>query len=95
MGFNTALTRAINDYGRKYKIMKDNEQNLKGEDVRESLTAVVSIKMADPQFESQTKIQAGQRRGAAYWWTVWSARSFPPIWRRIRRWHALLLEQAA
>ena len=41
MGFNTALTRAINDYGRKYKIMKDNEQNLKGEDVRESLTAEV------------------------------------------------------
>ena len=59
MGFNTALTRAINDYGRKYKIMKDNEQNLKGEDVRESLTAVVSIKMADPQFESQTKSKLG------------------------------------
>ncbi len=59
MGFNTALTRAINDYGRKYKIMKDSEQNLKGEDVRESLTAVVSIKMADPQFESQTKSKLG------------------------------------
>ena len=59
MGFDTALTRAINDYGRKYKIMKDNEQNLKGEDVRESLTAVVSIKMADPQFESQTKSKLG------------------------------------
>ena len=59
MGFNTALTRAINDYGRKYKIMKDNEQNLKGEDVRESLTAVVSVKMADPQFESQTKSKLG------------------------------------
>ena len=59
MGFNTALTRANNDYGRKYKIMKDNEQNLKGEDVRESLTAVVSIKMADPQFESQTKSKLG------------------------------------
>ena len=59
MGFNTALTRAINDYGRKYKLIKDNEQNLKGEDVRESLTAIVSIKMEDPQFESQTKSKLG------------------------------------
>ena len=59
MGFNTALTRAINDYGRKHKIIKDNEQNLKGEDVRESLTAIISIKMEDPQFESQTKSKLG------------------------------------
>ena len=59
MGFNTALTRAINDYGRKYKLIKENEQNLKGEDVRESLTAIVSIKMEDPQFESQTKSKLG------------------------------------
>ena len=59
MGFYTALTRAINDYGRKYKLIKDNEQNLKGEDVRESLTAIISIKMEDPQFESQTKSKLG------------------------------------
>ena len=59
MGFNTALTRAINDYGRKYKLIKDNEQNLKGEDVRESLTAIISINMEDPQFESQTKSKLG------------------------------------
>ena len=59
MGFNTALTRAINDYGRRYKLIKDNEQNLKGEDVRESLTAIISIKMEDPQFESQTKSKLG------------------------------------
>ena len=59
MGFNTALTRAINDYGRKYKLIKENEQNLKGEDVRESLTAIISIKMEDPQFESQTKSKLG------------------------------------
>ena len=59
MGFNTALTRAINDYGRKYKLIKDNEQNLKGEDVRERLTAIISIKMEDPQFESQTKSKLG------------------------------------
>ena len=58
-GFNTAVTRAINDYGRKYKILKDSEPNLKGEDVRESLTAIVSIKMEDPQFESQTKSKLG------------------------------------
>ena len=64
-GFNTALTRAINDYGRRYKILKDNEPNLKGEDVRESLTAIISIKMEDPQFESQTKskLGSGQVRG--------------------------------
>ena len=54
-GFNTAVTRAINDYGRRYKLLKDSEPNLKGEDVRESLTAIISIKMEDPQFESQTK----------------------------------------
>ncbi|MGN0746120.1 MAG: DNA gyrase subunit B, partial [Aristaeellaceae bacterium] len=65
MGFNTALTAAINDYGRKYKLLKDSDANLKGEDVRESLTAIVSIKMEDPQFESQTKskLGSGQVRG--------------------------------
>ena len=64
-GFNSALTRAINDYGRKFKILKDSDANLKGEDVRESLTAIVSIKMEDPQFESQTKskLGSGQVRG--------------------------------
>jgi len=65
IGFNTAITSAINDYGRKYKILRDTEPNLKGEDVRESLTAIVSIKMEDPQFESQTKskLGSGQARG--------------------------------
>lgn len=64
-GFITALTSAINDYGRKYKILKDSEPNLKSEDVKESLTAVVSVKMEDPQFESQTKskLGSGQVRG--------------------------------
>ena len=64
-GFNTALTRAINNYGRKYKFLKDNDANLKTDDVRESLTAIVSIKMEDPQFESQTKskLGSGQVRG--------------------------------
>ncbi len=64
-GFTTALTSAINDYGRKYKLLRDSEPNLKAEDVKESLTAVVSIKMEDPQFESQTKskLGSGQVRG--------------------------------
>ena len=66
LGFNTALTRVINDYGRSHKLLRDNEPNLKGEDVRESITAIVSIKMEDPQFESQTKskLGSGQARSA-------------------------------
>ncbi len=59
MGFNTALTRVINDYGRKYKVLKEADANLKGEDVRESLTAIVSVKLMDPQFEGQTKSKLG------------------------------------
>lgn len=58
-GFKTALTRVINDYARKQKIMKDNDENLSGEDVREGLTAVISIKHPDPQFEGQTKTKLG------------------------------------
>ena len=58
-GFTTALTSAINEYGRKYKVLKESESNLKSEDVKESLTAVVSVKMEDPQFESQTKSKLG------------------------------------
>ena len=59
MGFQTALTRAINNYGRKYKILKDADANLKGEDTRESLAAVISVKMPEPQFEGQTKSKLG------------------------------------
>ncbi len=58
-GFRTALTRAINDYGRKQKLLKDDQANLSGEDVREGLTAVVSVKLTDPQFEGQTKTKLG------------------------------------
>lgn len=58
-GFKTALTRVINDYARKQKLMKDNEENLSGEDVREGMTVVVSIKHPDPQFEGQTKTKLG------------------------------------
>lgn len=65
-GFYAALTRTINDYGRRFKILKDSDANLKGEDVRESLAAVVSVKLHEPQFEGQTKSKLGNSdvRGA-------------------------------
>ena len=58
-GLRTALTRAINDYGRKYNHIKEKEENLSGEDVREGLTAVLSVKLPEPQFEGQTKGKLG------------------------------------
>ncbi len=59
MGFRNALTRVINDYGRKNKLLKDADQNLTGDDVREGLAAVVSVKLEEPQFEGQTKSKLG------------------------------------
>ncbi|UCC89421.1 MAG: DNA topoisomerase (ATP-hydrolyzing) subunit B [Anaerolineales bacterium] len=56
-GLRSALTRTINDYARKQSLLKENEQNFSGEDTREGLTAIVSIKHRDPQFESQTKVK--------------------------------------
>ena len=58
-GFRSALTRVLNDYGRKQKFIKDNEPNLSGEDTREGVTAVISVKLKDPQFEGQTKNKLG------------------------------------
>ena len=58
-GFRSALTRVINDYGRKMSILKEGEPNLAGEDTREGLAAVISVKMPDPQFEGQTKGKLG------------------------------------
>ena len=58
-GFKSALTRVMNDYGRKQKLLKDNEPNLAGEDIREGLAAVISVKLTDPQFEGQTKEKLG------------------------------------
>lgn len=58
-GFKSAITKVINDYARKYNILKENDKNLMGEDVREGLTAVVSVKLLDPQFEGQTKTKLG------------------------------------
>jgi len=58
-GLRTALTRSINDYGRKYNYIKEKDDNLQGEDVREGLTAVLSVKLPNPQFEGQTKTKLG------------------------------------
>ena len=58
-GFKRAITKVINEYARKYKMLKDNEENLKGEDVREGMTAIVSVKLGEAQFEGQTKTKLG------------------------------------
>ncbi len=59
IGFKNALTRTMNDYARKKNLLKDNESNLSGEDIREGITAVVSVKLKEPQFEGQTKTKLG------------------------------------
>jgi len=66
IGFKTALTKVFNDYGRKYNIMKDSDKNLSGEDVREGLTAVVSVKLTEAQFEGQTKGKLGNSEMRKY-----------------------------
>ncbi len=58
-GFRNAMTKTFNDYARKNKILKESEPNLSGEDIREGLTAIVSVKIEDPQFEGQTKQKLG------------------------------------
>ncbi|MEE1043385.1 MAG: DNA gyrase subunit B, partial [Clostridia bacterium] len=58
-GFKTSLTRVINDYARKYKMLKENDDNLKGEDTREGLSCVISVKVEEAQFEGQTKTKLG------------------------------------
>ena len=58
-GFRSSLTRVINDYARRNNILKDKDKNLQGDDVREGLTAVISVKLGDPQFEGQTKTKLG------------------------------------
>ena len=66
VGFRNALTKTVNDYARKNKLLKDSEANLSGEDIREGLTAIVSVKIEEPQFEGQTKQKLGnsEARGA-------------------------------
>lgn len=58
-GFKTAITKVFNEYARKYNFIKENDKNLSGEDVREGLTAVISVKLLEPQFEGQTKTKLG------------------------------------
>ena len=58
-GFRAAMTRVINDYARKFKILKDSDQNLTGDDIREGLSAIISVKLTEPQFEGQTKTKLG------------------------------------
>ncbi len=60
-GFRSALTRVLNDYARKNKILKDDQANLSGDDVREGLTAIISVKIPEPQFEGQTKTRLGNQ----------------------------------
>ena len=59
MGFRSALTRSINEYAKKNKLLKDSDENLSGDDVREGLTAIISVKIPEPQFEGQTKTKLG------------------------------------
>ena len=66
VGFKTAMTRVINDYGRKNGIIKEKEENLSGEDTREGLTAVILVKIPDPQFEGQTKNKLGNTEVRGY-----------------------------
>ena len=66
VGFRNAITKTFNDYARKNKLLRDNEPNLSGEDIREGLTSIISVKIEDPQFEGQTKQKLGnsEARGA-------------------------------
>ena len=66
VGFRNAITKTFNDYARKNKLLRDNEPNLSGEDIREGLNAIISVKIEDPQFEGQTKQKLGnsEARGA-------------------------------
>jgi len=66
VGFKTALTRVVNDYGRKNGLIKEKEENLSGEDTREGLTAVILVKIPDPQFEGQTKNKLGNPEVRGY-----------------------------
>jgi len=82
VGFRAALTRTLNDYARKYNFLKGNGESLSGEDVREGLTAVLSVKLPEPQFEGQTKTKLGNSEVTS---SPWSTRSSSNPWRRTPR----------
>ena len=64
-GFKSAITKAVNDYARKFNLIKDNQKNLTGDDIREGLTSIISIKIGDPQFEGQTKGKLSSKEAKA------------------------------
>ncbi len=70
IGFKTALTKVFNDYGRKYGILKDSDKNLSGDDVREGLSAIVSVKLTEAQFEGQTKGKLGNSEMRTFVYTL-------------------------
>jgi len=88
-GFRTALTRVINDYARKNGLLKEKEENLSGDDVREGLTAVILVKLTDPQFEGQTKSKLGNPEVRSYVeqvvgeWLTYYMEEHPAIGRKI------------
>lgn len=85
VGFRNAITKTFNDYARNKKLLKDNETNLTGEDIREGMTAIVSVKIEDPQFEGQTKQKLGnsEARGAV---DSVVSEQLPISWSRILPW---------
>lgn len=85
VGFRNALTKTFNDYARKNKLLKDSEPNLSGDDIREGLTAIVSVKIEEPQFEGQTKQKLGnsEARGAV---DSIVSRQLEIFWSRIQLW---------
>jgi DNA gyrase subunit B len=83
-GFRTALTRTINSYARNQKLLKEKEENLTGDDVREGLTAIISVKLRDPQFEGQTKGKLGNAEIKAMS-SKYSAKPLPSSWKSTRK----------
>ncbi len=75
-GFKSALTRVINDYARRNNLLKDSDSNLTGDDVREGLTAIISIKISDPQFEGQTKTKLGNSEARTVTESIFADRFF-------------------
>ena len=82
-GFRTALTRTINDYARKNNIIKENEDNFTGDDVREGMTAVISVKLREPQFEGQTKAKLGNPGKPERRWNQFSEKRSLFSWKKI------------
>ena len=92
-GFKTALTRVINDYARKNNIFKENDTNFSGDDVREGLTAIISIKHPDPQFEGQTKTKLGNSEARTISDPILSER-LGFLFMKIHQWQKKLLKKA-